>query len=304
MPQDYDKIIRENFNELLFDLVQATLGLALPKVEMLKDKLQVTMQTEVDNVMKVIHPDPSLDYLLHIEIQTSDEDMRGRNLFYYGFLYLNYNIPVKQVVYYIGSRAAFNILKNKLEMEGIDLSFIVIVLVEVKKTVFLQSDKPETVVLSILADFEGEPPTEVVPLILKRLEELTGRTPLLKKYQQQLLVLSRLRRIDGVTKDCIESMPFHYDVTTDALYLEGIEKGMDLGVEKGIDLGIEKGIEKGIDLGIEKGTLQGVEAKTVETALEMHKDGLPVGTIAKYLKITEKKVLDILDKHGKGNRKK
>jgi len=37
-------------------------------------------------------------------------------------------------------------------------------------------------------------------------------------------------------------MPIHYDIETDELYLEGIEKGK----EEGIELGIEKGIEKGV----------------------------------------------------------
>ncbi len=39
------------------------------------------------------------------------------------------------------------------------------------------------------------------------------------------------------------------------------------------------------------------EEKEIEVVLEMHKDGVPNKTIAKYLKITEEKVVQIIDIH-------
>jgi predicted transposase/invertase (TIGR01784 family) len=42
---------------------------------------------------------------------------------------------------------------------------------------------------------------------------------------------------------------------------------------------------------------KGKEDKEIEVILEMHKDGVPIKTIAKYLKITEERVAQIIEKH-------
>ncbi len=75
----------------------------------------------------------------------------------------------------------------------------------------------------------------------------------------------------------------------------GIEKGEKIGVEKGEKIGIEKGekigIEKGEKIGIEKGEKIGFEKgkkfaerkahkEKLKIALNLHKAGLPIGTIA------------------------
>jgi len=75
--------------------------------------------------------------------------------------------------------------------------------------------------------------------------KLIGRVPRLKKYQNQLQTLSRLRKLEVQTKQEILTMPIHYEIETDGLYLEGIEKGREEGIEKGIEKGREEGIEKG-----------------------------------------------------------
>jgi predicted transposase YdaD len=45
--------------------------------------------------------------------------------------------------------------------------------------------------------------------------------------------LSRLRKIETITKTEVEAMTIHYDIETDGLYLEGIEKGREEGREEG-----------------------------------------------------------------------
>lgn len=42
---------------------------------------------------------------------------------------------------------------------------------------------------------------------------------------------------------------------------------------------------------------KGKEDKEIEVILEMHKDGVPIDTIAKYLKTTEERVAQIIEKH-------
>ena len=52
MPNDFDKIFKENFELLLPHLLRKVLGLELPRLEDLKDKIQVTVEREMDNLKK------------------------------------------------------------------------------------------------------------------------------------------------------------------------------------------------------------------------------------------------------------
>ncbi|MFN0013921.1 MAG: hypothetical protein ACKVU2_05180 [Saprospiraceae bacterium] len=150
MPNDFDRIFRENLDELLPFIANKLLGLDLSRTEVLADKVQVTLEREVDSFRKVRHDDPSLDYGVHWEFQSGDEDMRGRNLFYYGFFYQRYRLPLKQIVVYLGNEPPKLILKNVLELEGLCLKFQVVNLRDVPKETFLTSNIPEAAVACAL----------------------------------------------------------------------------------------------------------------------------------------------------------
>jgi len=196
----------------------------------LKDKIQVTIEREMDNLKKVVHEDPSLDFGLHWEVQTNDEDMRARNLLYYALFYQKFHLPLKQIVIYVGNKKPKPILNSLLEIEGLRLEFAVVDLKSIPKDLFLSSETPEEVILAILADFGQEKPEIVIRQILNHLLQLIGRVPRLKKYQNQLQVLSRLRKLEIPAQKEIEAMPIHYDIKTDGLYLQGIEKGIEKGI--------------------------------------------------------------------------
>lgn len=61
---------------------------------------------------------------------------------------------------------------------------------------------------------------------MDRVAKLIPRVPRFFKYQRQLLVLSRLRKLSGITQKVIDNMPIHIEIETDDLYLVGIEKGV------------------------------------------------------------------------------
>jgi hypothetical protein len=44
-----------------------------------------------------------------------------------------------------------------------------------------------------------------------------------------------------LTKKLVSAMPIIFDITTDELYLEGLEKGLVKGFEKGITLELKRG---------------------------------------------------------------
>ena len=168
MPNDYDKILRENLDALLPFIARKLLGLDLSRTETLKDKIQVTLEREGDYFKKVLHDD----------------------------------------------------------------QFEVIHLREIPKEIFLNSNVPEEVVLAILCDFGADQPERVIRIILQNLMKIVGRVPRLQRYQRQLHVLSRLRKLHPISLKEIKSMPIHYDIETDELYLAGLEKGLEKGIEQ------------------------------------------------------------------------
>ncbi len=74
MAQHYDKIFKENIEELILPLAKKVLSLNLENLEELKDDLQTTIERKPDFLKKVVSNDKKQsDYILHIEFQTVDE---------------------------------------------------------------------------------------------------------------------------------------------------------------------------------------------------------------------------------------
>jgi hypothetical protein len=57
-------------------------------------------------------------------------------------------------------------------------------------------------------------------------------TRFFKLYFNQLMMLSRLRKIEELTIKITEEMPIHIDIETDTLYLRGKEQGLEQGLEQ------------------------------------------------------------------------
>ena len=127
----------------------------------------------------------------------------------------------------------------------------------------LGSDIPEEIIVAILTDHATKDPGMVIEQIIRKLQHTTGSKAALERAIQQLLVLSRLRNLEGETRKKVAEMPITYDITKDGLYKEGIERGIERGIKKGIEQGIERGIKTGIEQGIEKGIERGIEKEKV-----------------------------------------
>jgi predicted transposase YdaD len=240
MANDYDRIFKENIEAMAPSIIKRLLKIDPSRLIPYRAKMQVTLEREMDFVSIVkAENETEKDYGLHIEFHTSNEDMRARNLVYYGMFHLRTNLELKQVLIYIGKDRATFIKENHLELEGLEHTFIVIILAEVPKEIFIDSDVPEDVVTSILCDFGADSQETVVKMILTRLHQLLGGGILIEKFQKQLLTLARLRDLETLVKNQIEAMTFHYDIENDGLYLEGIEKGIEQGREEGREEGIE-----------------------------------------------------------------
>jgi hypothetical protein len=156
--------------------------------------------------------------------------LRKRNLVHHALFYQITSLPLRQIVIYGGgSDDPQHITKNHLITLGLDHRFEVIVLKQIPKEKFIHSNVPEEVVLAILCDFGEDNPEDVVKQILAHLHKICRKSVRLKKYQKQLLILSRLRKMELIVKTQVEAMTIHYDIETDGLYLQGIEEGIEEG---------------------------------------------------------------------------
>jgi hypothetical protein len=103
----------------------------------------------------------------------------------------------------------------------------------------LSSQIPEVVLIAVLSNYQPEQAEVVLRSIVMNLKKLVKNKRVLKKYINQLMMLSRLRKIEALTIKITEEMPIHYDYEKDTLYLKGTEKGLEQSIIKLWEKGFE-----------------------------------------------------------------
>jgi len=239
MANAYDRLFKENIEPLIPLLAEKIFGLKFTKTEDLKDKIQITIESEADFLKKVLHSNPKDDYILHIEFQVKDDlNMISRMLLYRAFLYNKYKLTVKQFVFYVGLKKPK--MQLQLAQEDLMFQFSMRNIHDFPVDLFINSINPEEVILAILSDFKNESPKAIIKKILKQLQRLEQPSKGFSKYVLQLEVLSKLRNLQEETTKEISTMPFTYDLKTDIRYKQGQEIGKEIGQK----IGEEKGYYK------------------------------------------------------------
>ena len=218
---DYDKIIKENIESILLALSEKLLGFSIKNPVDLPEKLQTTVEREPDFLKKVTLED-NTETILHLEFQTADEaKMVYRMAEYKALLQRKFEIPVKQFVIYLGiskPKMRTELLKSE-QITGFELRNIH----EMPIDQALESDIPEEIVLSILTDYPEADSEKVIHQIINKLKKVAPNQAELKRSLQQLVTLSRIRKLEEQTEKQVKAMPITYDIETDYLYNKGIE---------------------------------------------------------------------------------
>jgi predicted transposase/invertase (TIGR01784 family) len=226
----YDRIFKENLGPLIPLLVEKVLHLyGIKAIEELKDKIQVTIERETDYICKVIHRQKKHDYILHIEFQVTDDRKMVRRMFLYrSMLYQKYGYNVKQFVLYLGDKPPT--MTTYIHQDGLNYAFNLVPIKKISYENFIKSDKPEEVILAVLADMHEKPPETVITEILDRLHEISENGIQIGKYLIQLKVISKLRNLQPTTLKLLKAMPLKYDIKTDEAYVEGRQEGRQEGI--------------------------------------------------------------------------
>jgi predicted transposase/invertase (TIGR01784 family) len=261
------------------NLARKVLGIPLGQYKSSPVDLQYTAEREADQVWEVT-PDGGTPFVLHCEIQAgNDKQMLPRMLLYYGFLYYQKRQPIRQFVVYVGRERVQ--MEYVFRAENLDFSYRLVDLQTFPYQTFLASDRTEEVVLAVLADFAGEPEALVAGKIIARLETLSQGKPELSQRTRQLVRLATLRHLSTTILNVARQMALDIDITEDALYLLGIEKGEQRGLEKGEQRGLEKGLQKGK-----------LESK-VEIALNLLRKGMTVELISELTDLPAERIAQL-----------
>jgi hypothetical protein len=236
----YDRIIKESLSKLVIPLSKR-LGINVENMEIVKDKLQYTIEREPDFLAKIKHDDPSDDYVFQMDFQVPNDDaMPERMLLYRNLIRLFLNLKTRQFVIYLGLDPLT--MPNKIEEENLFFRYELIDIREFSSASFLESDIPEEVLLSVLGDFEGVSPDVIVEKALFKLKKLSKRHDKFKKYAFQLHVFAVLRNLQRIYQQKIRAMPlvFNLDIEKDPIFIDGRETGVEQGIEQGIEIGVER----------------------------------------------------------------
>ena len=219
----YDKIVRENLEQVFIPFIIKQLGIDITIEEILPDKLHTTEEREMDLLLKLKDKNSKI-FLLHVEFQSKpDYNMIWRMVEYHGLIVKKYQFPVKHIV--IDLDEANSNVKTTLEDDFVFKGFDIIKLHDIDYAKMTASQIPAEIILAILGDFGQNKPEEIVKTIANRLKEVSQSDAELKKYVAQLNVLSRLRGLQNlITQTVSKNMPIIFDIDNDSLVLEGINR--------------------------------------------------------------------------------
>jgi hypothetical protein len=227
MSNEYDKIFKENIEQIIASLAARLMDIDLSKTIDLRGKIQYTQEREPDFLMEYSDALTQERKIGHLEIQSTDDlEMDKRELMYYGLFHLKFGLPINQTVIYVGNKP-LKYMTGRILAENIDFRYRIIDIRTVRYEDFLNSDIPEIVVLAILGDFHGDSPEDIAQRIVLKLKEIVKSG--FGKFTTQLQVLSKLRNLQPIVKQKIKKMPLNiqYTIEEDALYEMGLEKGIE-----------------------------------------------------------------------------
>ena len=219
----YDRIFKENIEAVIPALMEKVLGITAVESEELPDDVLHTKERKPD-VLKKITDDQGNVFVLQIEFQVADEaEMVYRMAEYFIMLERKYKLPIQQFVIFIGP--ATPKMPTRLVRERLRFDFTLITFAKLDYQLFLKSDRPEEVVLSILADFRQEEPDDAIEQIVQRIKETAEGDFALRRYYQQLRILAQLRNLELDLKEItMDSLRPYVSMERDAFYMIAKER--------------------------------------------------------------------------------
>jgi hypothetical protein len=238
MANHYDLIIKEIMDAVYMALSKKFIDDKFHKAEELSTDIQRTREKKTDFLRKIMYSDPANNFILHTEAQSKDDSkMIFRMMEYHAMLVRKYKMRVVQLVFYFGKGKSK--MKNSYNDGRNTFSFELISIQEFSYKTFLKSDKPEELMLAILADFEDKTKEEIAELIFSKAKVIINETNEMGKFVNQLEVLSKLRNLDGFIQNFIlNTMALKLKLEDTFTFKQGRTQGKLEGILEGLKKGI------------------------------------------------------------------
>jgi predicted transposase YdaD len=223
----FDPILKEIFSKAAGKLISIATG------EKINKELE-DITTEIEFV-KSLRPDMVFrtgDKIFHIEIQAQqDKDLPERMLIYSLAIKEKFGQKPVQIILFVGKgNPPPPFFKDEFTIH----KFIVLDMKKINPDEFIKSDKPEEVIVGILAGkFKDKP--EIIEKVKKRIVEIVKSEKEIAKYIDSISFLAGLFDV----KIEVKPMPIEVDIRKTFLYKWGKEEGLKEGLKKAILLDIK-----------------------------------------------------------------
>jgi predicted transposase YdaD len=237
----FDLVLKEIFSRAVGKIISIATG------EKIKEKLEdITQEVKF---LKSLRPDMLFkagDKIFHIEIQAQqDKTLPKRMLIYSVVIEEKFGKEPVQIVLFVGKG---NPPPSYFRSEFKFLKFKVVDMKKINPDEFLKSDKPEEVILGVLAGKYKEK-QEVFKKVIRKISKIIKNEKELLKYMEDISFLGGL--FDVEIK--LEPMPIQIDIRKTLFYKWGEREGEKRGIAKGLKEGEKRGLVKGLKEGLKEG---------------------------------------------------
>jgi hypothetical protein len=286
----FDLVLKEIFSRAVGKIISIATG------EKIEEKLE-DINREV-KLLKSLRPDMLFkagDKIFHIEIQAQqDKTLPKRMLLYSVGIEEKFGKEPVQIALFVGKG---NPPSSYFKSEFKFLKFKVVDLKKIDPDEFIKSDKPEEVVLGVLAGKYREKP-EIFSKVIRKISKIVKNKKELLKYMEDISFLGGLFDVEIKA----EPMPIQIDIRKTLFYKWGEQKGFEKGKKEGLKEGEQRGIVKGLKEGEKRGIVKGLEKGEKRGLIKGLKKAILLGIQLKFGSSKAKQIKKLLDKINDINR--
>ena len=226
----YDISLKDALSGIEGAVTEMFLGFKIKRATSENIELVKIEEKEADYVCTITDENDK-KYILHIEFQSTNHfSMHFRMLRYLTELHKKFNLPIIQLVIYLGKDKLT--MKDKIKFEAhntkIDYKYQLVDISTLNCNNFINSKDAGLITLAILCDFKTHTKQEVVRKIREQLEiKCNGDYNLLRNQFYRVEILSNLR------EDMLEVVKKEEEMLADRIRVENLPS-YHIGHEKGI----------------------------------------------------------------------
>jgi hypothetical protein len=219
-----DKIIKELFQKTLPSFLTDILKLPAGNYKTAYLELQRTIEKRTDFLGK-LYSNSQEKTIVHLEVQNQNEKkMVFRENLYSALILDRYqNWDLIQYVFFIGKRKPT--MPTQLKRHGTLFSFKLIWIKDIHYQIFLQTGKPELMLLAALAGYGGKKPKEVMLEVVNEVKKCSNSDAEFEKHIEQLHILTNIHNLQQIFESIMKNISFLIDETKDPYFKRGEVKG-------------------------------------------------------------------------------